>query len=221
MVTKKVSPDIVPQPVGESVAKIDARDKVSGAAVFTDDLQFGPGLLYARIKRSPYPHALIKKIDVSKAKALHGVKAIVTGQDFPGLTGLYLQDRSMFCTDRARYVGDPIAGVAAISEAIAEKAVELIEVEYEQLPPVTDAELGAQEGAPVIHPKLGDYAVKNFIFPKPGTNISNHFKIRTGDVDSAWEKCAAIVEHSYRVPHIQHVPIEPHIAIAKMDERGK
>jgi len=210
-----------PSPVGESKPRIDAREKVTGAAVFADDLQFGPGLLYARIKRSPHPHALIKKIDISKAKALPGVKAVVTGQDFPGYIGLYLQDRYIFCRDRVRYVGDPVAGVAATSEEIAHQALELIEVEYELLEPVLDPESGASAKAPLLHPDLGKYAVANFIFPQAGTNISNHFKIRKGDADAAWGKCAAVVERRYRVPHIQHVPIEPHIAIAKVDETGE
>ena len=200
---------------------MDAREKVTGAAQFADDIQFGPGLLYARIKRSPHPHALIKRIDVSKALALPGVKAVVTGEDFPGFIGLYLKDRHIFCRDRVRYVGDPVAGVAAVSEEIAEKALELIEVEYEPLPGVFDPEFGASPRRPLLHPDLGKYEVANFIFPEPGTNISNHFKIRKGDVDAAWAECAAIVERNYRIPHIQHVPIEPHVAVAKVDENGK
>jgi len=211
----------VPSPIGENAPRIDAREKVTGAAIFADDIQFGNSLLHARIKRSPHPHAFIKKIDVTKARALPGVKAVVTGQDFPGYIGLYLKDRHIFCRDHVRYVGDPVVGVAAVSEEIAEKALDLIEVEYEVLEPVLDPEFGANPKAPVLHPDLGQYSVANFIFPQPGTNISNHFKIRKGDVDSVWGKCAAIVERKYRIPHIQHVPIEPHIAIAKADESGE
>ncbi len=211
----------IPSPIGENKHRIDAREKVTGAAIYADDFQFGNSLLHARIKRSPHPHALIKKIDTTKARALPGVKAVVTGEDFPGYIGLYLQDRYIFCRDRVRYVGDPVAGVAAISEEIAQKALDLIEVEYEVLEPVLDPEFGVSTKAPLIHPDLGKYVVASFIFPKPGTNISNHFKIRKGDVDSAWEKCAAIVERKYRIPHIQHVPIEPHVAIARVDETGK
>jgi len=210
----------IPSPIGENKPRIDAREKVTGAAIYADDIQFGNSLLHARIKRSPYPHALIKKINSEKARTLPGVKAIVTGDDFPGYIGLYLQDRYIFCRERVRYVGDPVAGVAAVSEEIAEKALDLIEVEYEVLEPVLDPEFGASSKAPLLHPDLGQYVVANFIFPQANTNISNHFKIRKGDVDGAWEKCAAIVEHKYRIPHIQHVPIEPHTAIAKVDESG-
>jgi CO/xanthine dehydrogenase Mo-binding subunit len=208
-------------PIGENVPRIDARQKVTGAAVFADDIQFGDSLLHARIKRSPHPHALIRKIDTARARALPGVKAVVTGEDFPGHIGLYLQDRYIFCRDRVRYVGDPVAGVAAISPEIAQKALDLIDVDYEVLEPVLDPELGTRPTAALLHPDLGQYAVANFIFPKPGTNISNHFKIRRGDVDSSWSQCAAIVERKYRIPHIQHVPIEPHIAVARADESGE
>jgi carbon-monoxide dehydrogenase large subunit len=144
---------------------------VVGSAQFADDIQFGPGLLYARIKRSDRPHARIKRVDVSKARALPGVKAVVTGEDYPGMMGLYLTDRHIFCRDRVRYVGDPVAGVAAISEEIAEQAVDLIEVEYEDLPGVFDPEPGApSRTAELIHPNLGSYE-GNFIF-RAGTNIS-------------------------------------------------
>ena len=211
----------VPSPVGENKPRIDGREKVTGAAIFADDLQFGNALLHARIKRSPHPHALIKRIDVSKARTLPGVKVVVSGNDFPRYIGLYLQDRYIFCRERVRYVGDPVAGVAATSEEIAQRALDLIDVEYEILEPVFDPEFGAGQQAPLLHPDLGKYEVANFIFPEAGTNISNHFKIRKGDVASAWQKCAAVIERRYRIPHIQHVPIEPHVAIAKMDEAGE
>jgi CO/xanthine dehydrogenase Mo-binding subunit len=106
-------------------------------------MQFGNALLHARILRSPHPHAKILSIDTKEAEALPGVKAVVTGADFPGYIGLYLLDRHIFCRDRVRYVGDPIAGVAAISEEVAENALELIKVEYEILGPVLDGEYGA------------------------------------------------------------------------------
>jgi CO/xanthine dehydrogenase Mo-binding subunit len=208
-------------PIGESTPRVDARDKVTGIAQYADDIQFGNSLLYARIKRSPHPHALIKKIDVTKARALPGVKAVVTGEDFPGYIGLYLQDRFIFCRERVRYVGDPVAGVAATSPEIAQEALDLIEVEYEILPPVLDAEFGVSAGAPLLHPDLGKYVVAGFIFPKAGTNISNHFKIRKGDVGKAWGACAAVIERKYRIPHIQHVPLEPHVAIARVDTSGE
>ncbi len=208
-------------PVGQSVLRNDVLEKATGAAVYTDDIQFGPGLLFARVKRSPVPHGILKKVDVSKALALPGVKCVVTGKDYPDLMGLYLKDRATFAVDRVRFIGEPVAAVAAVTEEIAEAALDLIELEIEELPAVFDPELGAQKGAPLLHPDLENYVHPNFIFPEPGTNISNHFKIRRGDVEAAWPKCAAIVETKVRVPHIQHVPIETHVAVALADDKGK
>jgi carbon-monoxide dehydrogenase large subunit len=207
--------------IGASMPRNDVYEKVTGTAIYTDDIQFGGKLLYARVKRSPYPHALIKKIDISKATALPGVKAVIVGADFPKKIGLYLKDKNILAIDRVRFIGEGVAAVAAISNEIAMKALELIDVEYEELEPVFDPEYGATKEAPLIHPKLGEYEVPNFIFPEPGTNIANHFKIKKGDVESAWGKCEYVVERKFKVPHIQHVPIEPHVAVAMQDEKGK
>jgi carbon-monoxide dehydrogenase large subunit len=207
--------------VGKSVLRIDAHDKVTGAAVYADDLQFGPGLYYGRLVRSPHAHALIIKVDASRALALPGVKAVVTGRDTPTRIGLYLKDRTIFALDRARMVGDPVAGVVATSEEIAEEAARLVEVKYEELPAVFDPVVAIQPDAPLIHPDLGEYEVVPFIFPQPGTNISEHFKLRRGDVEAAWPRCAAIIEGTFRLPPIQHVPIEPHVAVALWELSGQ
>ena len=211
----------IPSPIGESVRRVDALEKVTGDAVFTDDIQFGPGLLHGRVVRSPHPHALIKRVDVSKALALSGVRAVVTGEECEEHIGLYLKDRYIFCRDRVRFVGDPVVGVVAITDAIAEEACQLVEVDYEVLEPVVNPLRGMDTGAPLLHPDLGTYGVADFIDPKPGTNIANHFKVRKGDVESAWKECAVIVEREFQVPHVQHVPIETHVAIAEFNQAGK
>ncbi|MCD4738011.1 MAG: molybdopterin-dependent oxidoreductase [Anaerolineae bacterium] len=208
-------------PVGKSVPRVDAFDKVTGAAKYVDDMQFGPGLYYGKFVHSPYAHALIKGVDVSKALALPGVKAVVTGADTPGRIGLYMKDRYIYARDRVRYVGEPVAGVVAITEELAEEAVKLVVVEYEELEPVFDPYEAVQPGAPLIHPDMAEYKWPNFIFPEPGTNISEHFKLRKGDVEAAWPKCAVIVEQTFRLPHIQHVPLETHVAIARWDQTGE
>ena len=164
--------------VGTSFHRTDVLDKVTGCAVFVDDIQFGPNLLHSRLVRSPHPHARILSVDTSKAEAHPGVKAVVTGADFPGYIGLYLLDRHIFARDRARYVGDPIVGVAATSEVMAEEALDLINVEYEVLEPVLDAEYGASPESPLIHPRLEEYQVASFILPQPKSNISNYLKIQ-------------------------------------------
>lgn len=207
--------------IGHSKPRVDAMDKVTGAATFVDDLPFGPALLYAKLLRSPHPHARIKNLDTSKAEALPGVRAVATGKEFNQFIGLYLQDRTLYAVDRVRFVGEPVAGVAAISEEIAEEALSLIEVEYEILEPVLDPVYGASKEAPVLHPDLADYTYAPFIFPTPGTNLPNHFKVRKGDVEQAFAEAACVVEEEYSVPHIHHVPIENHVAVAMMDPAGK
>ena len=207
--------------IGKSVQRTEIADKVTGSAVFVDDIQFGPNLLHSRLVRSPYPHALIKKINTKKALELPGVRAVVTGKDLSARLGLYLIDRPIFAADRVRYYGEPVAGVVAISEDIAVEAAKLIEIDYEVLPAIYDPVEAAQPDAPLLHPDLGDYTVANFIFPKPGTNISEHFKIRKGDVDSIWDQCAAISEETYRLPPIEHVPIETHTSIALSEKSGQ
>ncbi len=207
--------------IGASPQRIEGRAKVTGAATYVDDIQFGPGLLHGALKRSPIPHGLIKRIDVSKAKALPGVRVVITGQDFPGYTGLYLKDRRIFALDRVRYVGEPVAAVAADTPEIAEQALALIEVEYEPLPGVFDPEFGASPEAPLVHPDLASYECVPFVFPQPGTNISNWFKVRKGNLEQGWAEADLIYEHKYRVPHIQHVPLETHVCVAQQDVNGK
>jgi len=208
-------------PVGKSVRRVDVYDKLTGIALFADDIQFGPSLYYARLVRSPYAHAMIKRIDVSKALEVPGVKAVVTGKDAPELVGMYLVDRPVLAGECVRYFGEPVAGVIATSEAIAEEATRLVEVEYEELPAVFGPMESIEPDAPLLHPDLGKYKVANFIFPEPGTNISEHFKLRKGDVESAWPECAAIVEGTFRLPQIQHVPLEPHISVALWEPSGQ
>ncbi len=210
-----------PSLIGASPQRIEGREKVTGAATYVDDMQFGPNLLHGALKRSPIPHGLIKSIDTSKARALSGVRVVVSGQDFPGYTGLYLKDRRIFALDRVRYVGEAVAAVAADTPEIAQQALALIEVEYEPLPGVFDPEFGASPEAPLVHPDLANYECVPFIFPQAGTNISNWFKVRKGDMDRGWGEADLIYEHKYRVPHIQHVPLETHVCVAQQDVNGK
>ena len=207
--------------VGQSVQRTDVIDKVTGCAVFVDDIQFGPNLLHSRLVRSPHPHALIKKIDTAKAEALPGVRAVVTGKDIEARMGLYLIDRPIFADERVRYYGEPVAGVVAVTEDIAVEAAKLVEVDYKVLPAIYDPVEAAQPDAPLLHPDLGKYTVANFIFPEPGTNISEHFKIRKGEVEKAWPQCAAIAEGTFKLPPIEHVPIETHTSVALSEKSGQ
>jgi carbon-monoxide dehydrogenase large subunit len=118
-------------------------------------------------------------------------------------------------------VGDPVVGIVAISEEIAENAARLVEVEYEPLPAVFDPLEAALPQAPLIHPDLGKYTIASFLLPELGTNVSNHFRVRKGNVEEAFRQCDVVIEDVYRVPHIQHVPIEPHVAVARWDVTGE
>lgn len=233
--------------LGRSVPRLDARDKVTGAARFVDDFHFGPTQLYAKILRSPHAHARIIGIDTSAAEKAPGVKAVVTGKDCPHYIGLYLVDRTIYATDKVRFVGEPVAAVAATSAAEAAAAAALIKVEYEPLPGVFDPVSGAlgrdillhdnpatadmwwqglpclatREPGAVLHEGLAGYQCAPFIHPVPGTNISNHFKLRKGDPAQGFAAAAVVVENVYTLPTIQHAQIEPHAAVAQADAAGK
>ncbi|WP_406676951.1 xanthine dehydrogenase family protein molybdopterin-binding subunit [Moorella sp. ACPs] len=201
--------------IGAGIPRIDGVEKVTGEALYVHDLKV-QGMLYARLKTSPYAHARIKRIDTSKARALPGVKAVLTGADVPYKLGLYMIDRPVLATGKVRYYGEPVAAVAAVDLDTAQEAVDLIEVEYEPLPAVLDVEAALQEGAPLVHEDLGTYSwIKGVYFPKPGTNIANHFKLRKGDVEAGFARADVIVENSFYQPQVLHMPLETHVAIAK------
>lgn len=205
--------------VGKNVKRVDGIKKVTGDLKFVDDLKL-PKMLYAAVKRSPHPHALIKNIDVSKAMALPGVRAVKTGLAVPQRVGLYLEDKYFMAVDRVRYIGEPVAAVAATTEEIAKEAAKLIEVEYELLEPVTNALDAMKPDAPLLHPNLAEYYHAPIFHPIPGTNISNHYKLRKGDIEKGFAEADYVFENHFYVPHVQHVPIENHSAIAKMDRDG-
>ena len=152
--------------IGVGVRRNDALEKVTGAARYAGDLKF-PGMLYVKLLRSPYAHARIVRIDTSKAQELPGVKAVVTGKDFPYRMGLYLKDRTPYAIDKVRYYGEPVAGVAAESVEVAEKALELIEVEYEELPCVLDIREAIKPDACLVHPDLHTYEIGPAFYPVP------------------------------------------------------
>lgn len=159
-----------------------------------------PRMLYAQVKRSPYPHARILRIDTSKAEALPGVRSVITGDCYTKRCGLYLEDKNFLAVGTAKYRGEAVAAVAAETPEIADEAVELIEVEYEQLPAVTNAVEGMKPDAPLIHPDLHTYKVAPIFHPVPHTNISHHYKLRKGDVDKAFEACDVVTENTYYHP---------------------
>ncbi|SDZ04276.1 xanthine dehydrogenase family protein molybdopterin-binding subunit [Tindallia californiensis] len=205
--------------VGQNQLRVDGIKKVTGDLKFVDDLKMQK-MLYASVKRSPHAHAKIIDIDTSLAENYPGVRAVVTGKDFPKRAGLYLADKTFFAVDKVRFTGEAVAAVAADTEEIAKKAAALIEVKYELLPAVHDAKEAMKSDAPILHPELGDYKVVPIFKTVPGTNISEHFKLRKGNVEEAFEKADMVFEKEYYVPHIQHAPIENHVAISQFDREG-
>ena len=181
--------------VGQDVPRTDAEVKARGTALYTDDMKL-PGMLHGQILRSPLAHARIKHIDTSKARRLPGVKCVITGEDTPkikyGNWRLFpdTQDEYPLAVDKVRFIGDEVAAVAAIDKDTAEEALELIEVEYEELPAVFDVDSSMQPGAPVIH----DYCP---------TNISVNRKIKYGDVEKGFAESDYVREDTFNSPRGQ------------------
>lgn len=208
--------------IGERVGRIDAVEKVTGVAGYVFDMRLS-GMLYAKILRSPLPHALILHVDTRKAESLPGVKAVVTGRDLRGVrVGAWLVDQEPYASERVRYIGDPVAGVVAVDEEVAQEALELIRVDYEELPAVFDPEEAMQPGSPLIHPDLASYQwPKGVIFPEPGTNICNHLRVRRGDVEAGFADSEVVLEGTFSSPMIQHCCMEPHVSVIEVDSSGR
>ena len=207
--------------VGKRAVRIDGLEKITGAAKYTDDLDFGPSMLYVAVLESPYAHAIIKNIDTTEAEKMPGVRAVLSGKDFPEKFGLYLKDNSIFPADRVRYVGEQVAAVVAETPAQAQVAVKKIKVDYEPLPVLQNPLDAIKPDAPLIHPDLGKYEVVPWLYPQPGTNIAHVRKIRKGDVDKAFEEADYVLEDWYHVPHVVHAPIETHISVALYSYDGR
>jgi CO/xanthine dehydrogenase Mo-binding subunit len=206
--------------VGEEVDRIDAFEKVTGTAVYTADIKL-QGMLYARLLKSPHAHARILKIDTSEAEKLPGVRAVLTGKDIPYQFGIYMTDKFMLARDKVRHVGEPVVAVAADTEEIADEAVELIKVEYEELPAVFDPREALKEDAPLVHENLHEYLHAPFVFPKPHTNVANHFKLRKGDVERGFKEADVIVENEFNQPMVQNVQMETHVSIGQWLPNGQ
>jgi CO/xanthine dehydrogenase Mo-binding subunit len=207
--------------VGHSPSRIDGLDKVSGAAVFVDDIDFGPNLLHAEIVESPHAHALIKKVDTSEAEKVPGVVKVVTGEDFPHTFGLYMKDRYIFARDRVRFVGEQVAAVIARDPRTAKRAARKVRVEYEELAPVLDLSEALKAGATLVHPDLGRYECCPWFFPRPETNIAHWRKTRKGDLQKGFAEADVVLEDTYTVPRYSHCAIEPHVIVGRFDRTGR
>ncbi len=202
--------------IGKPLRRVDALGKTTGTLVYAGDFSM-PNMLHAKVFRANVASARIKRLDVSKARALEGVACVLTAEDLPdaklvtdipGQTGQKQRkgsDAPVLASDRVRFAGEPIALVAAETLEIAEKALELIEVEYEPLPGVYDPLEAMKPGAPVVF--------------EPD-NIVARWKIRKGDVEAGFAMADVIVENTFRVPFVDHAYIEPEAGVAWVDGRG-
>ena len=209
------------QSVGTGAIRIDGLEKISGAAQFVDDIDFGPGLLHAAILESPHAHARIVSIDTAKAESAPGVVKVVTGKDFPYKFGMYMEDRYIFAQDHVRFAGEQVAGVIARSHREAVQALELIDVEYDVLTPLLDPKEAVADGADLIHPDLGNYTHVPWFFPTANTNIAHWRKVRKGDTEKAFAEADFVLADTYRVPRYAHCAIEPHVTVSKLDHAGR
>ena len=208
--------------VGQPAVRIDGQEKITGTTRFVDDLDFGPGLLYAAIVESPHAHALIEHIDTCRAEKLAGVVKVVSGREFPYRFGLYMHDRYIFAQDRVRFIGEQVAAVIARNPAAAQRAAALVEVTYKELPPllcVDDAIGETPKG--LIHPDLENYSHVPWFFPQPDSNIAHLRKVRKGDIQQGFADADHVFEDEYTVPRYAHCAIEPHAAVGHLDHGGR
>lgn len=194
--------------IGINTLRKEAWNKVTGAAKYNGDTKI-PGTLYAKVLTSPYAHALIKKIHIAPAMEASGVKAVITGDYMPTLSGPILKDRPPIAKDKVRYWGEPVALVVAHSEAEAMNALQLIEIDYEPLSIVHSIKDAIKADAVLLHENLGSYscAVQD-VYPIPNTNISTHEKIRKGDMDLGWQQSDIVIESSFSIPNSDHIAME-------------
>ena len=207
--------------IGTAAVRVDGMAKVTGAAQYVDDMEFGPGLLHAVLVESPHAHALIRKIDTAAAEKAPGVVRVVTGKDIPYMFGLYMQDRNIFARDRVRFVGEQVAAVVAETPGAALRAAKLVKVTYAPLPAVLSLDEALKENAVLIHPDLGNYLRVPWFFPRPGTNIAHWRKTRKGDVEKGFRQADYILEDTYTVPRYAHCPIETHAVTGLFDLSGR
>src|SRR5262245_13730814 len=191
--------------IGKRVALVDSAGKTTGQGKYADDLSL-PGMLTGKILHSPYPHARIKKIDASKTEALEGVVCVVTGPDAPNKYGILPvgHDETALAVEKVRYVGDNVACVVATTEAIAERALDLIEVEYEPLPAWFDPEDSMK-------------AERDWIHPQRPNNIEKDYHHVFGDQEKGFAEADVVTEHRYIAGEVTHAAMEPHSTLASFE----
>ena len=214
----KMTPEIVGG-VGDSPKKVETTEKVLGRAKYIADL-YRPNMLYGAILSSPHAHAKILSYKIEGALELHGVKSVITGDNFGhNFMGPFIKDEGAIAKDKVRYIGEPVCAVAATSPEIARAALGLIEVKYDVLPAVLSMDEAIAENAPIIHDDLKNYTK---IFEAVSyDNVMSETKLSEGNVDKAWDECDLIVENVYETQAQNHMPIETCGALAEEDGNGR
>ncbi|HEX2226898.1 MAG TPA: molybdopterin cofactor-binding domain-containing protein, partial [Candidatus Binatia bacterium] len=209
---------------GTSAHRVDSIEKVTGKAVYTSDLQL-PGMAHARILRSPIAHGKLVKVDASKARDLPGVITTLTRDDigvFNYKYGATYKDQAIVAVDKVRYVGDPVAAVLADDPATAEEALELIEIEYEEMPRVTSIEQATAEGAPLVHEGgVARAELRGSTYGAPerfnGTNVCYYLSFGREEAAVGFAKSDYVFEDTFRFQKVQHYSLEAHNNIAYFD----
>jgi CO/xanthine dehydrogenase Mo-binding subunit len=201
--------------VRQSIPRGDAIAKVTGRSIFVTDFT-RPGMIYGKLLLSDRAHARIVRIDTRKAQSLLGVEAIITGRDVPDIHyGLILKDRTILPKERVRFIGEPVAAVAAVSEKVANEAIRLIEIEYKDIKPVFSIESALLENAPILHPEVRSYKCTSpYIRYK---NVCMDAKLTLGDITRGFTESDMIFEDTYRTLPMYQAYLEPHACLVEVD----
>ena len=205
--------------VGKPLSPEDTVRKVTGSALYTYDWEV-PGTLFAKIATSAVPHAKIVSINLERARKVPGVAAVLTGRDMPFRVGMYAGDRDLLAVEKVRWAGHPVALVVAETLEAAERASELVDVEYESLPAVFDPLKAMEPDAPLIHEEMEKYRHAPVFYPVPGTNIANRFRLVHGDVEKGFEQADELVEETFRISHVSHAYLETQNVVAQAFRDG-
>jgi CO/xanthine dehydrogenase Mo-binding subunit len=205
--------------VGKPLPRLDGPDSVTGRAIYTVDVAL-PEMLHVKLFRSDLPHAKIRRLDVSRARALNGVAAVLTADDVPAKRfGFGVQDEQLLAGDKVRYVGDVIAAVAAVDETTAEQALDLFECDYAELPAALTLAEALSENAPLVHEQLSSYRLNTVLardwHPVFGTNIAHQTSFSKGDIDKGFAEADEIFDDTFRSQQVQHCSLEPHAVVAE------
>lgn len=209
--------------IGERTPQLDSRARVTGRIKFATDALL-PGTVHVVVRRSDVAHGQLRSVDVAEAQRMPGVVAVLTGADLATLPiaaryGPIFADQPILAWDRVRYLGEPVAAVAAVDRQTAQAAADLIDVDIDPLPAVFDPQAALEPDAPFLHPEpvpaTGGFA--DLVLQGRGGNVCNRFTLRRGNADAAMDRADHVFEHTFRTPAVQHVSFEPHACLAEFD----